>query len=152
MSACRKSKKLTLLLLKCWAKPVLVEAVKNDSFLGTMTAGSENVDFLGSQPLSQVNPVLLVPQSCLEVQWLGQNRCPISWCVLNFTNFYSTNALRPHSYDSRPTRCWIWMYNCWNILLVDCKNFGRSVPHLTYLYYDYLKILLGPQPRLWGWG
>ena len=69
---------------KCWVTPVLVEAVKNDSFLGTMTAGSGNQDFLGSQPLPQVSPVLLVSQSCLKVQWLGHNRCPISWCVLNF--------------------------------------------------------------------
>ena len=58
--------------------PVLVKAVKNDSFLGPMTAGSGNPDFLWPQPLPQVQPVLLVPQSCLKVQWLGRNRCPIS--------------------------------------------------------------------------
>ena len=71
--------------------PILVEAVKNDSFLGPMTAGSGNPDFLWSQPLPQVKPVLLVPQSCLEVQWLGHNRCPISWCVLNFVASDSNN-------------------------------------------------------------
>ena len=69
---------------------VLVIAVKNDSFLGTMTAGSGNPDFLWSQPLPQVSPVLLVPQSCLKVQWLGHNRCPISCCVLNFMGFDSS--------------------------------------------------------------
>ena len=47
--------------------PVLVEAVKNDSFLGTVTAGSGKPDFLWSQPLPQVKPVLLVLQSCLKV-------------------------------------------------------------------------------------
>ena len=75
---------------KCWVMPILVEAVKNDSFLGPMTAGSGNPDFLWSQPLLLVSPVLLVPQSCLKVQWLGCNRCPISWCVLNFMSFDST--------------------------------------------------------------
>ena len=75
---------------KCWVMSVLVIAVKNDSFLGTMTAGSGNPDFSWSQPLPhQVSPVLLVPQSCLKVQWLGHNRCPISWCVLNFMSFDS---------------------------------------------------------------
>ena len=69
--------------------PVLVEAVKNDSFLGPMTAGSGNLDFLWSQPLLLVSPVLLVHQSCLKVHWLGHNRCPISWCVLNFMSFDS---------------------------------------------------------------
>ena len=69
--------------------PVLVEAVKNDSFLGPMTAGSGNPYFL-SQPHPKVSPVLLAPRSCLKVQWLGHNRCPISWCVLNFMSFYST--------------------------------------------------------------
>ena len=75
---------------KCWVMPILVEAVKNDSFLGPMTAGSGNPDFLWSQPLLLVSPVLLVHQSCLKVHWLGHNRCPISWCVLNFMSFDST--------------------------------------------------------------
>ena len=75
---------------KCWVMTLLVIAVKNDSFLGPMTAGSGNLDFLWSQPLLQISPVLLVPQSCLKVQWLGRNRCPISWCVLNFVASDST--------------------------------------------------------------
>ena len=59
--------------------PFLVEAVKNDSFPLPMTAGSENPEFLGSQFLPEVKPVLWVPQSCLKVLWLGRNlRCPIS--------------------------------------------------------------------------
>ena len=59
--------------------PVLVEAVKNDSFTLPVTAGSENPDFLGCQFLPEVNPVLWVPQSCLQVPWLGRNlRCPVS--------------------------------------------------------------------------
>ena len=59
--------------------PVLVEAVKNDSFTLPVTAGSENPDFLGCQFLPEVNLVLWVPQSCLQVPWLGRNlRCPVS--------------------------------------------------------------------------
>ena len=72
--------------------PVLVKGVKIDSFLVPMTAGSGNLDFLWSQPLLHISPVLLVPQSCLEVQWLGRNRCPISWCYLNFMSFDSTSC------------------------------------------------------------
>ena len=36
---------------------VLIIPVKNDSLIGTMTAGSGNPDFSWSQPLPQVSPV-----------------------------------------------------------------------------------------------
>ena len=55
-----------------------VDFLKKDSFLRPKTAGSGNPDCLWSQPLPQVKPVLLVPQSYLKVQRLGCNRCPIS--------------------------------------------------------------------------
>ena len=70
--------------------PVLVKVVKNNSFIGPMTAGSGNLDFWWPQLLPQVMPVLWVPKSCLKMKWFGRNPWPIETCILNFTGFNST--------------------------------------------------------------
>ncbi len=75
--------------------PDLVKVVKNDSFIGPMTAGSGNPDFWWHQLLPQVMPVVWVPQSCPRMHRLGRNHCPMLADKKSFKLFNS--SLTGHS-------------------------------------------------------